>query len=98
MIKSFVNYFLKNSVIVNWIMLVICIGGIFALFNLNKRLDPKFEIENIEVDVPYPGASAIEVEEGIVNTIDWYLANDQWLANIVSGDYEKYYESMYEGR
>jgi multidrug efflux pump subunit AcrB len=51
-------------------MLVICISGIFALFNLNKRLDPKLEREQIEIDVPYPGASAIEVEEGIITKIE----------------------------
>ncbi len=70
MLKSFINYFIKHSVITNWIMLVICIAGIFALFNLNKRLDPKLERERIEIDVPYPGASAIEVEEGIVTKIE----------------------------
>jgi multidrug efflux pump subunit AcrB len=70
MLKSFINYFIKHSVITNWIMLVICISGIFALFNLNKRLDPKLEREQIEIDVPYPGASAIEVEEGIITKIE----------------------------
>ncbi len=68
--QKFIKYFIKHSVITNWIMLVICIAGIFALFNLNRRLDPKFEIEQIEIDVPYPGASAVEVEEGIVIKIE----------------------------
>ncbi len=31
-------------------------------------------------------------------TIDWYLANEEWIKNITSGDYLKYYESMYSGR
>ena len=37
-------------------------------------------------------------EQGIVKTIDWYLANRKWLANVVSGDYQKYYDSMYKNR
>jgi dTDP-glucose 4,6-dehydratase len=31
-------------------------------------------------------------------TVDWYLANEKWLAEIISGDYSKYYEGMYGNR
>jgi len=31
-------------------------------------------------------------------TIGWYLHNQDWLSNVVSGDYQKYYESMYGNR
>ena len=34
-------------------------------------------------------------EEGIVKTIDWYLDNEEWLANVTSGNYQKYYDVMY---
>ena len=37
-------------------------------------------------------------EEGINKTMDWYLQNQDWLTNIVSGDYQTYYESMYGNR
>ncbi|MGA1977545.1 MAG: dTDP-glucose 4,6-dehydratase [Bacteroidales bacterium] len=37
-------------------------------------------------------------EEGLEKTIDWYLSNQKWLDNVISGDYEKYYDSMYSGR
>lgn len=36
--------------------------------------------------------------EGLGKTVDWYLANTQWLERIISGDYEKYYDRMYSGR
>ena len=35
-------------------------------------------------------------EVGIVKTIKWYLDNQEWMKNITSGDYEKYYEKMYK--
>ncbi|WP_419176724.1 dTDP-glucose 4,6-dehydratase [Desulfosediminicola sp.] len=35
-------------------------------------------------------------ERGIEKTIDWYLANQEWVANIVDGSYQKYYQEMYE--
>jgi dTDP-glucose 4,6-dehydratase len=41
---------------------------------------------------------SVSFEQGIVKTIDWYLANRKWLANVVSGDYQKYYDSMYKNR
>ena len=34
--NKIIRYFIKHSVVTNWIMLVICIAGIFALFNLNR--------------------------------------------------------------
>jgi dTDP-glucose 4,6-dehydratase len=27
--------------------------------------------------------------------VDWYLANEEWLENVTSGDYQFYYENMY---
>ncbi len=40
----------------------------------------------------------VSFEEGLDRTIDWYLQNSKWLANVVSGEYQKYYDSMYKGR
>ena len=41
---------------------------------------------------------SVGFEEGIEKTIDWYLQNKKWLANVVSGEYQQYYESMYSNR
>lgn len=38
---------------------------------------------------------SLQFEEGIEKTIDWYLDNRQWMEEITSGDYMKYYEQMY---
>ncbi len=37
----------------------------------------------------------LQFEEGIEKTVRWYLDNQQWMDNITSGEYEKYYEDMY---
>lgn len=39
-----------------------------------------------------------EFADGLEKTVDWYLSNTSWLERIISGDYEKYYDSMYSGR
>jgi dTDP-glucose 4,6-dehydratase len=41
---------------------------------------------------------SVDFEEGINKTIDWYIQNHDWLQNVVSGDYQRYYESMYGNR
>ncbi len=37
-------------------------------------------------------------KEGIKKTIQWYFENEQWMKNATSGDYQKYYDSMYKNR
>ena len=37
-------------------------------------------------------------ESGIRETIDWYLANQQWVAHVTSGEYQQYYAEQYEKR
>ncbi len=39
-----------------------------------------------------------DFESGIRKTIDWYLANEAWLDDILSGDYQRYYEEQYVRR
>jgi dTDP-glucose 4,6-dehydratase len=39
---------------------------------------------------------SVTFEQGLEKTVDWYLANEEWLRNVVSGDYEKYYKTMYK--
>lgn len=41
---------------------------------------------------------SLQFEEGIDKTIDWYLANQEWMDNVTSGDYQKYYDQMYSNR
>jgi dTDP-glucose 4,6-dehydratase len=41
---------------------------------------------------------SLQFEEGLSETIDWYLSNDVWLNNITSGNYKKYYEKQYGNR
>jgi dTDP-glucose 4,6-dehydratase len=38
---------------------------------------------------------SLQFEEGISKTIDWYLANSEWLNEVTSGKYQHYYEEMY---
>jgi multidrug efflux pump subunit AcrB len=82
--KDVINYFIKHSVVTNWIMLAVMLAGVFALFNLERRLNPKFELEEVDISVPYPGASAIEVEEGITIKIEEALRGIEGIQKVYS--------------
>ncbi len=41
---------------------------------------------------------SLQFEEGLEITVDWYLANAEWMQNITSGEYQKYYDEMYANR
>lgn len=38
---------------------------------------------------------SLQFEEGLRKTVDWYLANEQWLKNVTSGEYSNYYNNQY---
>ena len=60
--------------------------------------DRRYAIDAGKIMTDLGWQPSVTFEEGISKTIDWYLANKDWLANVVSGDYQKYYESMYGNR
>jgi dTDP-glucose 4,6-dehydratase len=41
---------------------------------------------------------SLQFEEGIEKTINWYLENQEWMDEVTSGNYAKYYDQMYVGR
>lgn len=82
--RNFINYFIKHSVVTNWVMLAVMLAGVFALFNLERRLNPKLEIEEVTISVPYPGASAVEVEEGITIKIEEALRGIEGIQKVYS--------------
>ena len=41
---------------------------------------------------------SLQFREGLEKTVDWYLANEDWLNNVTSGAYQAYYDTMYASR
>jgi dTDP-glucose 4,6-dehydratase len=60
--------------------------------------DRRYAIEAKKIMTELRWQPSVRFEEGISRTIDWYLQNQKWLANVVSGDYQKYYDAMYSNR
>lgn len=57
--------------------------------------DRRYAIDNTKITTKLGWKPQYTFEEGIRETIEWYLSNVEWIANIVSGDYMGYYEGMY---
>lgn len=60
--------------------------------------DMRYAIDATKLKNELGWEPSLQFEEGIEKTIDWYLANEEWMNNITSGDYQKYYESQYANR
>jgi dTDP-glucose 4,6-dehydratase len=60
--------------------------------------DRRYAIDAAKIMTEIDWRPSVSFEQGIAKTIDWYLASREWLANVVSGDYQKYYASMYGNR
>ena len=60
--------------------------------------DRRYAIDSEEIMKQLEWNPSVTFEEGINKTIDWYLENSNWLKNVVSGEYQKYYDSMYSNR
>ncbi len=57
--------------------------------------DRRYAIDATKLNKNLGWSPSVTFEEGLDKTIDWYLANETWLSNVTSGEYQKYYESQY---
>jgi len=60
--------------------------------------DRRYAIDAGKIITELNWQPSLSFEQGLNKTIDWYLQNKKWLVNVVSGDYQKYYELMYGNR
>jgi dTDP-glucose 4,6-dehydratase len=57
--------------------------------------DLRYAIDSSKLKNELGWEPSLQFEEGIEKTVRWYLDNQEWMDNITTGEYEKYYESMY---
>ncbi|MCM1451820.1 MAG: dTDP-glucose 4,6-dehydratase [Clostridium sp.] len=60
--------------------------------------DLRYAIDSRKLQRELGWEPSLQFEEGIERTVHWYLDNQQWMDNVTSGDYLKYYEEMYKDR
>lgn len=60
--------------------------------------DRRYAIDPTKIHNELGWLPQTKFEDGITKTIEWYLANKDWWQEIISGEYQKYYEKMYKNR
>ena len=60
--------------------------------------DLRYAIDSTKLQNELGWKPSLQFEEGLTKTVDWYLANEEWLNNVTSGAYANYYEGQYVKR
>ena len=60
--------------------------------------DMRYAIDATKLKEELGWVPSLQFEEGITNTIGWYLENKEWLNSITSGNYQEYYKKQYAKR
>lgn len=60
--------------------------------------DLRYAIDATKIKDELGWEPTVKFTEGFESTVDWYLTNEEWLNNVTSGDYQKYYEQQYVKR
>ncbi len=60
--------------------------------------DLRYAIDSSKLQKELGWSPSLQFEEGMEITVDWYLANEEWLNNVTSGTYQQYYEKQYTKR
>jgi dTDP-glucose 4,6-dehydratase len=58
--------------------------------------DLRYAIDSSKLQNELGWKPSLQFAEGLEKTVDWYLENQEWLNNVLSGDYEKYYKEQYQ--
>jgi len=68
--RGAIAWMARNSVAANLLMLLLIVGGILIGLSIQQEVFPEFDLDFVQVLVPYPGASPAEVEQGILLSIE----------------------------
>ncbi len=82
--KGIIAWFARNHVAANLLMWLLLVGGVFGAIGIHKQIFPTFDINVVNVRVPYLGAAPQEVEEGVILKIEEAVKNLEGIKQITS--------------
>ena len=82
--RSIVKWAIKNSPAMNTILIASLIVGVISMIILRREVFPAFGLEIVVINVPFPGATPEEVEEGICQKIESAVANVESVKKMTS--------------
>ncbi len=82
--KGVIAWFARNPVAANLLMLVIIITGIFSAMTIRTQLMPDIQIQQVRIEVAFPGASPGEVESGVISRLEEAVRDIEGIADMRS--------------
>ena len=82
--KGIIAWFASNHVAANLLMFLIIAFGILSALTIRKQTTPDFELNTIQIRVPYLGAAPQEVEEGVVIKVEEAIQDVDGIVEIIS--------------
>lgn len=79
-----IAWFVRNPIAANLLMILIIIAGLLGVGSIPREMTPKLSTNTIRATMEYPGATPMEVEEGIVKKIEVALADINGIERLVS--------------
>ena len=82
--KGIIAWFARNHVAANLLMFVIILTGIFSALTIRTQIMPDVQLDQITIQVPFPGASPGEVESGVVVRVEEAVRDIEGITNMRS--------------
>jgi dTDP-glucose 4,6-dehydratase len=73
-------------------------AGLITFVTDRAGHDLRYAIDSTKLQEKLDWVPSLQFEEGLEKTVEWYLENEEWLTNVTSGNYQKYYENQYSSR
>ncbi len=82
--ESLIDWFARNAVAANLLMVILLAGGLYTVFTIKKEIQPRIETNFITVTMPFLGATPLDVEEGVIVKIEEAIQDIEGIEEIVS--------------
>lgn len=82
--KGALAWMARNAVAANLLMIVLIVGGLVIATQIKQEVFPEFELDVINIAVPYPAASPSEVEQGIILAVEEAVRGVEGIKRITS--------------
>jgi dTDP-glucose 4,6-dehydratase len=73
-------------------------AGLISFVKDRAGHDLRYAIDASKIEMELGWKPDLVFDEGLEKTVEWYLSNEVWMNNVISGDYEKYYAGQYGRR
>ena len=79
-----IAWMVNNPIAANLVMVILLAGGVWTAISMQKEVQPRYELDYVDVSVSYPGAAPAEVEEGILLPVEEAVRGVQGIKEITS--------------